>query len=54
MLQQYQNKLKDKDDKIKDMQISLEAERKATKKLKEDLVRTLNDKEQLQQEMIVE
>lgn len=45
MLQSYQTKLKEKDDLIKEIEIQLEAEKKALRKLKEDHIRALNEKE---------
>lgn len=54
MLENYQIKLKEKDQIIKEQDMNLEAERRALKKIKEDLVRVLNEKDELQGDLIIE
>jgi hypothetical protein len=47
LLQQYERKLQEKDMVIKELDINLQAEKKALKRVKDDLVKLLEDKEQL-------
>ena len=46
--------MREKDARIKELELGLEGEHRALKKIKEDCVRILNEKEQLQGDLMVE